>query len=630
MLPLPAGIPFIASSVERGVQPSLDDHKVESVVLPPPSPVTPALASFENGEDEKKLAIAPTSVVARSAEESHGGDELVVKMVRQNMDEIKGLIPLDVPNEESAMDRYLENYHPMVMNALGRYGEPFLHNVKHIAGLFLFSRFVIQAAEVLTEKSEKVHSCHHKVRLGLDRVLIVSTCLRSVLDTLNDFPVSRCKDITQTLFYIARNLSMKIRSFLAFVDNFSQTKGMLGNLFSYFTPDNSLRQLDQLLEGMKEDSQNLFDALKASEFVLLHEVARKLTRLEEMKSEDGPIVEEQDDFIVVRDVKLVMENEELKSELNSKQFQIREFEAKLAEQAQLLEDSKKTVLLPNLELPKPQPKLIKRSDEKLGSGATADVWRGKYGPQDIALKVLKAQVPVSLQEQFNKEIALYAHLNHPNILRCYGVTSLEENPAATCIVLGYAKHGSLRRILATGVPQLATEQKWQIAFGIAVGMDYLHRLSSNAEIIHRDLKSDNVVLSDDLVPMITDFGLAKVREVSEQLNTSSTLIPSMTAGSRMWQAPECLRNQFSKQSDVYAYGCILYDLYFGRPPFEGWSVGNIEKHLEELKNPLDALRLSTGDSSAKLPKQWEDLMVKCWAPDPKARPSFEQILVEFS
>ncbi|CAL8254745.1 unnamed protein product [Lota lota] len=207
-------------------------------------------------------------------------------------------------------------------------------------------------------------------------------------------------------------------------------------------------------------------------------------------------------------------------------------------------------------------------------------------------------------------------LQHPNIIKLEGVCLEEPN---LCLVMEYARGGTLNRAL-TGrriPPHILVN--WAVQ--IARGMLYLHE-EAVVPIIHRDLKSSNVLLletieNDDIgrkTLKITDFGLAR-----EWHNTTKM----SAAGTYSWMAPEVIKSSlFSKGSDVWSYGVLLWELLTGEVPYRG----------------IDGLAVAYGVAVNKLtlpipstcPEPFAKLMEECWDQDPHVRPSFSCILEQLS
>ncbi|XP_072385894.1 mitogen-activated protein kinase kinase kinase 9 isoform X2 [Diabrotica undecimpunctata] len=254
-------------------------------------------------------------------------------------------------------------------------------------------------------------------------------------------------------------------------------------------------------------------------------------------------------------------------------------------------------------------------EEVIGIGGFGKVYRGIWKNREVAVKAARqdadADATVTL-ENVIKEAKLFCLLCHENIVSLEGVCLQEPN---LCLVLEYCRGGSLNRILAGRKIRPDVLVDWAVQ--IARGMDYLH-CRAPISLIHRDLKSSNVLLSetmknDDILfktLKITDFGLA--REVYKTTRMSQ-------AGTYAWMAPEVIKHStFSKASDVWSYGVLLWELLTGETPYKG----------------IDTLAVAYGVAVNKLtlpipstcPQPWRELMEKCWEADPHRRPSFEQIL----
>lgn len=256
-------------------------------------------------------------------------------------------------------------------------------------------------------------------------------------------------------------------------------------------------------------------------------------------------------------------------------------------------------------------------EEVIGVGGFGKVYRGYWRRQEVAVKAAKhdpdEDIGVTI-ENVRQEAKLFWLLNHPNIVTLKGVCLDERNP---CLVMEYAKGGSLNRVLSGRKVPPNVLVSWAIQ--IARGMQYLHS-EAPISLVHRDLKSSNVLLSESVgtndlqnkTLKISDFGLA--REVYKTTRMS-------TAGTYAWMAPEVIKSStFSKASDVWSYGVLLWELLTGETPYKG----------------IDALAVAYGVAVNKLtlpipstcPVPFANLMKGCWNPDPHGRPSFVNVLRE--
>ncbi|KAF7659010.1 hypothetical protein LDENG_00004310 [Lucifuga dentata] len=258
-------------------------------------------------------------------------------------------------------------------------------------------------------------------------------------------------------------------------------------------------------------------------------------------------------------------------------------------------------------------------EEIIGVGGFGKVYRGTWKDQEFAVKAARQDPDEDIKAtagSVKQEAKLFSMLQHPNIIKLEGVCLEEPN---LCLVMEYARGGTLNRVL-TGrriPPHILVN--WAVQ--IARGMHYLHE-EAVVPIIHRDLKSSNVLLlemieNDDIgrkTLKITDFGLAREWHKTTKMSA---------AGTYSWMAPEVIKSSlFSKGSDVWSYGVLLWELLTGEVPYRG----------------IDGLAVAYGVAVNKLtlpipstcPEPFAKLMEECWDQDPHVRPSFSCILEQLS
>ncbi|XP_078084995.1 mitogen-activated protein kinase kinase kinase 13 [Mustelus asterias] len=232
----------------------------------------------------------------------------------------------------------------------------------------------------------------------------------------------------------------------------------------------------------------------------------------------------------------------------------------------------------------------------LGSGAQGAVFLGKFRGEDVAIK--------KVREQKETDIKHLRKLRHPNIIAFKGVCT---QAPCYCIIMEYCAHGQLYEVLRAGrkiTPRLLVD--W--SSGIASGMNYLHL----HKIIHRDLKSPNVLVTHDDTVKISDFGTSK------ELSDKSTKMSF--AGTVAWMAPEVIRNEpVSEKVDIWSFGVVLWELLTGEVPYKDvdssaiiWGVGSNSLHLPVPSTCPDGFKI---------------LMKQTWHSKPRNRPSFRQILL---
>ncbi|KAK2576737.1 hypothetical protein KPH14_005389 [Odynerus spinipes] len=251
---------------------------------------------------------------------------------------------------------------------------------------------------------------------------------------------------------------------------------------------------------------------------------------------------------------------------------------------------------------------------RIGSGSFGTVYKAHWhGP--VAIKTLNVKIPTTTQLQaFKNEVAVLRKTRHVNILLFMGCVSKPQ----LAIVTQWCEGSSLYKHLHVFECKFELLTLIEIGRQTAQGMDYLHAKN----IIHRDLKSNNIFLHDDLTVKIGDFGLAtaKTRWSGSQQFHQPT-------GSILWMAPEVIRmqeeNPYSFQSDVYAFGVVLFELLAGQLPYS--NINNKDQILfmvgrGYLRPDLNKLRSDT-------PKALKRLTEDCIKFSRDDRPIFRQILV---
>ncbi|XP_051951213.1 tyrosine-protein kinase fynb isoform X2 [Xyrauchen texanus] len=241
---------------------------------------------------------------------------------------------------------------------------------------------------------------------------------------------------------------------------------------------------------------------------------------------------------------------------------------------------------------------------KLGAGCFADVWCGTWnGNTKVAVKTLK---PGTMSpESFLEEAQIMKKLRHDKLVQLYAVVS--EEPIY--IVTEYMGKGSLLDFLKDGEGRgLKLPNLVDMAGQVAGGMAYIERMN----YIHRDLRSANILVGDNLVCKIADFGLARLIEDNEYTARQGAKFPIK------WTAPEAaLYGKFTIKSDVWSFGILLTELVTkGRVPYPGMNNREVLEQVERgyrMPCPQDC------------PSSLHDLMVLCWKKDPEERPTFEYL-----
>ncbi|XP_042495124.1 cysteine-rich receptor-like protein kinase 10 [Macadamia integrifolia] len=194
----------------------------------------------------------------------------------------------------------------------------------------------------------------------------------------------------------------------------------------------------------------------------------------------------------------------------------------------------------------------------LGQGGFGIVYQGILpNGQEIAVKRLSKNSGQG-DKEFRNEVQLVANLQHKNLVRLLGFCMREDEKL---LIYEFVPNASLDRFLFDPIKRsnLNWEARYKIIAGIARGLVYLHE-DSRLKIIHRDLKSSNILLDSDLCPKIADFGMARLVGMDE-----THLETSRIAGTYGYMAPEYVLNgQFSVKSDVYSYGVLILEIVSGQ------------------------------------------------------------------
>ncbi|KHN23722.1 Serine/threonine-protein kinase CTR1 [Glycine soja] len=246
--------------------------------------------------------------------------------------------------------------------------------------------------------------------------------------------------------------------------------------------------------------------------------------------------------------------------------------------------------------------------ERIGLGSYGEVYRGEWHGTEIAVKrFLDQDISGESLEEFKTEVRIMKRLRHPNVVLFMGAVT---RPPNLSIVTEFLPRGSLYRLLHRPNSQLDERRRLKMALDTARGMNYLHNCTP--VVVHRDLKSPNLLVDKNWVVKVCDFGLSRMKH-------STFLSSRSTAGTAEWMAPEVLRNEPSNEKcDVYSFGVILWELSTMQQPWGGMNpmqvVGAVGFQHRRLDIPDD------------MDPTIADIIRKCWQTDPNLRPTFAEIL----
>eukprot|EP00249_Psilotum_nudum_P036851 c8875_g1_i1 orf=12-1340(-) len=248
---------------------------------------------------------------------------------------------------------------------------------------------------------------------------------------------------------------------------------------------------------------------------------------------------------------------------------------------------------------------------KFASGASSRLYHGIYKQKAVAVKIMRQPagqddaVLARLQQQFSHEVVLLSRLHHCNVVEFVGAC---RKPPVFCMITEYLPGGSLRAFLNKNEPQsLSMDMVIRIALDVAKGMEYLH----SQGVIHRDLKSENLVLTDDLRVKVADFGISCLESQWDNMKGFN--------GTYRWMAPELINEKpYSRKVDVYSFGIVLWELLTGLVPFA------------EMTAVQAAFAVSQKNTRPSVWQTWplplSNLMQKCWRADPDKRPEFREVV----
>ena len=239
---------------------------------------------------------------------------------------------------------------------------------------------------------------------------------------------------------------------------------------------------------------------------------------------------------------------------------------------------------------------------KIGAGGMSDVYKARDHilGRFVAIKVLKTEFSedVNFVVKFRTEAQSAAGLEHPNIVNIYDVGS---ESGMHYIVMEYVEGVTLKTYIEKK-GSLTYKEAVSIAIQVGRGMEAAHAKN----IIHRDIKPQNILISTEGKAKVTDFGIARA--------VSNNTISADVMGSVHYASPEQARNGFvDAKSDIYSLGIVMYEMVTGRVPFDGDTTVSIAiQHLqEEMKAP--------GIYAKDLPVSLEKIILKCTQKSPDRR-----------
>lgn len=270
--------------------------------------------------------------------------------------------------------------------------------------------------------------------------------------------------------------------------------------------------------------------------------------------------------------------------------------------------------------------------EKVGTGCTAEVFRGEWlNPfrqgqrEEIAVKQIdwnKSSMGEKEQRAFDREVAIMPRLQHGNLVLFLGVCSVQR---PFRIITEFCAGGCCFELLHNcDHVDLRWNQQLKMCSDVAQAMNYLH--SFDPQIIHRDLKSLNLLLSkpvlgpaDIPIVKVSDFGLSRMKDAGAEHDWGKMTI---AAGTCHWMAPEVFQgSSYTEKVDIYSYAMILFEIICREIPFEEEEPAQVGSLTLQGERPdLEAV-------PPDCPPILRDLMMHCWHAEPEKRPPFRDIIM---
>lgn len=246
----------------------------------------------------------------------------------------------------------------------------------------------------------------------------------------------------------------------------------------------------------------------------------------------------------------------------------------------------------------------------IGHSSFGQVNEGKLNGTKVAIKTIQRDSKAKGGDlsAFAKEAELNCKLRHPNIVLFMGISIQLKK---VCIVTELMARGNVRDLLVAGPKDKFVKLDWSLrlqwALDTAQGMAYLHSL--NPPMIHRDLKTTNLLVDRGMNVKICDFGLSRFRVEDKVMSAVGTV---------QFAAPEVLRHErYTEKADLFSFGTVLWELYTRERVFHGLPQIQVYKSVVEGTMP---------NVGPACDERYQQLMKECWALDPTDRPSFRQVI----
>ncbi|KAL0356543.1 UNVERIFIED_CONTAM: Serine/threonine-protein kinase STY46 [Sesamum calycinum] len=263
-------------------------------------------------------------------------------------------------------------------------------------------------------------------------------------------------------------------------------------------------------------------------------------------------------------------------------------------------------------------------ESKIASGSYGDLYKGTYRSQEVAIKILKTErLNTELQKEFAQEVYIMRKVRHKNVVQFIGACT---RPPNLCIVTEYMSGGSVYDYLHKQKGTFKLPALLKVGIDVSKGMNYLHQNN----IIHRDLKAANLLMDENEVVKVADFGVARVKAqtgvMTAETGTYSVVTSLMLTAKYVEFCDFVLpfpfevieHKPYDHKADVFSFGVVLWELLTGKIPYEYLTplqaaVGVVQKGLRPTIPKHTHPKLA-------------ELLERCWQQDPALRPDFSELI----